>query len=845
MSKVSSKTQRSWGLPVNGPVFWSSIAFLVASITLVLIFRENAEAVFSGLQVAVTSTMGWLFILSVNIFVAFCLYVAFSRFGSIRLGGKDAKPEFSTSAWFAMLFSAGMGIGLLFWSIAEPVNHFQTPPLGEPGTPAAARQAMDFTFLHWGLHAWAIYALVALALAFFTYNRQLPLTVRSAFYPFLGERIHGVTGHMIDTLAVIATLFGLATSLGLGVQQVASGLNHVFPTISNTISTQIILIAVITSIATVSVVTGVDKGVRILSEWNIRIALFVLVAVLVLGPTVFILGSYVQNTGSYIGNFMQLSFWNEAYSTSNWQGTWTAFYWAWWISWSPFVGIFIARVSKGRTIREFVLGVLIAPTLLSFLWMTAFGSTALHETLAGDPTIADAVASDVSTALFVFFEQLPFSTILSVIGVLLIAGFFVTSSDSGSLVVVSLTSGGVLNPPVGLRVFWALAGGAVAAVLLLGGGLQALQTAVIITGLPFAIILLLMCYSLYRGLDEESTEASKLSQAQERKAYQQLVTEMLAKRVAKQQLPTAEGQRDKRQEPRTTGKPIAIDTMMVCLDLSDIDEKLVAFTHNICQRLPTQKVYFVHNIKTAELGNDTGELLDGVDLSQEVEASISEIIQDHFAGGCDYEILVSEEPNTEVMMADLVKRYGVKLTILGKKMSNKSTGALGTKLLRSLPCSVLVYPEAASFTIERVLTPIDFSDTSVHALRLSKRLSDQLNLNLEIMHVYKLPSQYFPLISEEKAVKKAEELVSGRFKDLQKRHQEIAEVPYTLVRAAGKSTAERISMQLRKGKHDLLVLGLKGNSPIPSLSLGSVPTELYNMDIATPLWLVYSEAVMR
>lgn len=534
MNKIKSDVKKTMGMEVNGPVFWSSIVFLVVSIALVLIFREDAEAFFSATQAAVTSNMGWLFILCVNLFVAFCFFVAFSRFGKIRLGGKDAKPEFSTSAWFAMLFSAGMGIGLLFWSIAEPINHFQTPPLGEPGTPAAARQAMNFTFLHWGLHAWAIYALVALALAFFTYNRQLPLTVRSAFYPFLGERIHGVVGHVIDILAVIATLFGLATSLGFGVQQVAAGLSHVFPAIANDITTQIILIIVITGIATISVVTGVDKGVRILSEWNIRVALFILVAVLVLGPTVFILGSYVQNTGSYIGNFMQLSFWNEAYSTRNWQGGWTVFYWAWWISWAPFVGIFIARVSKGRTIKEFVLGVLIAPSLLCFLWMTAFGSTALHETLAGNTTIADAVAADISTALFVFFEQLPFSTALSVVGILLVAGFFVTSSDSGSLVVVSLTSGGNPNPSVGIRVFWALAGGAVAAVLLVGGGLQALQTAVIITGLPFAIILLLMCYSLYRGLDEEAEEESKLGRTQQRKAYQQLVAEMLAKRAQRQ-----------------------------------------------------------------------------------------------------------------------------------------------------------------------------------------------------------------------------------------------------------------------------------------------------------------------
>ncbi|MGY2132933.1 BCCT family transporter [Hymenobacter sp. HD11105] len=534
MSKVRSDAKKSFGLDVNGPVFWPSIVILVLSITLVLIFRKSAEVFFADIQASVTSNMGWLFILSVNIFVAYCLFLAFGRFGNIRLGGKDARPEFSTGSWFAMLFSAGMGIGLLFWSVAEPINHFQTPPLGEPGTPAAARQAMNFTFLHWGFHAWAIYALVALALAFFTYNRQLPLTVRSAFYPFLGERIHGIIGDVIDILAVIATLFGLATSLGLGVKQVAAGLHHVFPVIVNDVTTQIILIAVITGIATVSVVTGVDKGVRILSEWNVRIALLVLLAVLILGPTVFILGSYVQNTGYYIGSFMQLSFWNEAYSNGNWQGTWTVFYWAWWISWAPFVGIFIARVSKGRTIKEFVLGVLIVPSLLSFLWMTVFGSTALRQVLAGNTAVAEAVAADVSTALFVFFEQLPFPTVLSVIGILLITGFFVTSSDSGSLVVVSLTSGGRPDPSVITRVFWALSGGGIAAVLLLGGGLQALQTAVIITGLPFAIILLLMCYSLYKGLSEELEEETKLGSAQQRKAYEQLVAEMLAKRAQKQ-----------------------------------------------------------------------------------------------------------------------------------------------------------------------------------------------------------------------------------------------------------------------------------------------------------------------
>ena len=290
---------------------------------------------------------------------------------------------------------------------------------------------------------------------------------------------------------------------------------------------------------------------------------------------------------------------------------------------------------------------------------------------------------------------------------------------------------------------------------------------------------------------------------------------------------------------------IKIDAMMVCLDLSDIDEKLVAFARSICERLEVRKVYFVHNIKVYELSEDFKETFGDIDLSKEVEANITDIVAEHFAGGCDHEILVSEEANTEMMMADLVKRYKVKLTIIGKKMSDKSTGALGSKLLRVLPCSMLVFPETAHFSIQKMLVPIDFSDTSVHALRLSKNLSDQLSLQLEIMHVFRLPRQFFPLISEEKAVKKAEEIVKGKFGDLQKRHQEIASVPYTLVRAANKSIAERITLHLEKGHHDLLVLGLKGNNPMPSLSLGSVPTEMYNTDIKVPLWLVYSDDVIK
>ena len=527
---VRSDRKKSLGLPVNGPVFWSSTLIIVVIIGLTLAFHARAQVVFSTVQSAVSANAGWLMIISVNIFLVFGIFLAFSKFGHIRLGGPKARPEFTTTSWFAMLFSAGMGIGLLFWSIAEPVSHYNMPPTGEGGTVEAARMAMNVTFLHWGLHAWGIYALVGLSLAYFTYSRKLPLTIRSIFYPFLGDRIHGRLGDIIDILAVLATLFGLATSLGLGVKQIASGINHVVPAINNTVTTQIILIAIITGIATISVVLGIDKGVRFLSVWNIRVAVILLGAIFLLGPTVFILQAFVQNTGQYLSGLVEWAFWNEAYSDEGWQMDWTVFYWGWWIAWSPFVGMFIARVSKGRTIREFVLGVLVVPTLLTFFWITTFGSTALRDLMAGNETIAFAVAADVSTALFVFFESFPLSTVLSVIGVILVAGFFVTSSDSGSLVIDSLTTGGKIESAVGLRIFWAVSEGAVAAVLLLGGGLHALQAASIVTGLPFTILLLIMSYSLYKGLKEEMDIEEKAGRTREKKAYQDLVAEMMARR---------------------------------------------------------------------------------------------------------------------------------------------------------------------------------------------------------------------------------------------------------------------------------------------------------------------------
>jgi choline/glycine/proline betaine transport protein len=530
----SDEKKSIFGLDVNGPVFFTSAIIITIIIALTLIFKDGAEQVFTATQDYVANKAGWFFILSVNVFLIFMIYLAFSKFGHIRIGGQSAKPEFKTISWFAMLFSAGMGIGLLFWSISEPVYHFLSPPMAEGGTAEAAKEAMKYTFLHWGFHAWAVYALVGLSLAYFTYSRGLPLTIRSIFYPYLGDRIYGKIGDAIDIFAVIATLFGLATSLGMGVQQIAAGLNHLFG-IDSGVQTQILLIAGITAIATVSVVLGVDKGVRVLSEWNMRIAVLFLGIVVVLGPTIFIFKSFVQNTGSYFSSILEIGTWTESYTGSNWQNAWTVFYWGWWIAWSPFVGMFIARISKGRTVREFILGVLLVPSLVTFFWISAFGSSAIHMTLLGDDTIANAVNDNVATALFVFLEDYPFAFILNIIAIVLISGFFITSSDSGSLVVDNLTSGGKIDAPVGQRIFWAITEGGVASVLLLGGGLQALQTATIVTGLPFAVILIVMCFSLYKGLNEDLKKLNKRELQKDFENYEEIVSEIMKKQSVNQQ----------------------------------------------------------------------------------------------------------------------------------------------------------------------------------------------------------------------------------------------------------------------------------------------------------------------
>lgn len=524
---------------IHPPVFWPSVALIILFITVTLWVGEPMALIFASSKTFITDKAGWLFIIAVNTFIVFCFYLGFSKFGAIRLGGKEAQPEFSTGSWFAMLFSAGMGIGLLFWGVAEPVYHYALPPYGEAHTLEAANRAMNLTFLHWGFHAWAIYAVVGLSLAFFAYNRKLPLTIRSVFFPLLGDRMNGWMGNLIDVLAVLATLFGLATSLGLGVQQISGGLFYLFG-VPNTITTQVLLIAGITLIATISVVSGIDKGVKFLSQWNVRIAAILLIFVLIVGPTLFIFRSFVQNMGNYLGSILEVSTWSEAYRDNGWQGDWTVFYWAWWISWSPFVGMFIARVSRGRTIREFIFGVLLVPTLLTFLWLTAMGGTAIfldmqEGALSGSHILAETITGDVSIAMFVFLENFPFSGIGSIIGILLVTSFFVTSSDSGSLVIDSITAGGKLDAPVGQRIFWATTEGTVAAVLLIGGGLTALQTAAITTGLPFLLILVIMCYSLQKGLSQEFARLSQYDKDLDRKSYEKRLSDVIMKKLEKEQ----------------------------------------------------------------------------------------------------------------------------------------------------------------------------------------------------------------------------------------------------------------------------------------------------------------------
>jgi betaine/carnitine transporter, BCCT family len=495
------------GLDLHNPVFFWSALLILVFVVGSLLFPEQSKVGLEGTRDWVINVFDWLLLSSGNIFVLFCLALIVLPVGSIRIGGQDAVPDFSRTSWFAMLFAAGMGIGLMFWSVAEPVGYF-TEWFGTPlniagGTEEARAAALGATMYHWGLHPWAIYGVVALSLAFFTYNKGLPLTIRSTFYPLLGDRAWGPIGHVIDTLAVIATIFGLATSLGFGAQQAAGGMEFLFG-IPASLTTQIVIITGVTGVALISVMRGIDGGVKVLSNINMVFAALLLLFVMIAGSFVAFLANVGTTTSAYFDYILPLS--NPVgREDSTFYHSWTIFYWAWWISWSPFVGMFIARVSRGRTVREFLTAVLIVPTVVTIVWMSVFGGNGVDQVMAGVGELAGGIG-DSSLALFQMLENLPMTAITSFLAIVLVLVFFITSSDSGSLVIDSITAGGKTDAPQAQRIFWVILEGVIAAVLLTVGGanaLSALQAGAVSTGLPFTIVLLLMCVALAKGLSHE------------------------------------------------------------------------------------------------------------------------------------------------------------------------------------------------------------------------------------------------------------------------------------------------------------------------------------------------------
>lgn len=494
------------GRTINPTVFYTSAFLMTVLVVFASVFPNTADTYFTHIQSWIVGHVSWFYVLTVAIILLSAVYLAATRYGDIKLGPDHSKPDYKNISWFAMLFSAGMGIGLMFFGVAEPVMHFISPPVGDPNTIEAAKEAMKLTFFHWGLHAWAIYAMVALILAFFSYRHGLPLTLRSALYPMIGDRIYGPIGNAVDIFAVISTILGIATSLGYGVLQINGGFNYLFDLPIGTY-VQVILIISITALATLSVATGLDKGIKILSEANLVLAVVLLGLVLAMGPTVLLLQSLVENTGGYFSEIVNKTFNLYAYEQTDWLGGWTLLYWGWWIAWSPAVGIFIARISRGRTIREFITGILLVPTGFTFMWMTVFGNTSIDMIMHGGMTsLAETVSADSSLALFAFLEHFPFSTLLSIVAVFMVILFFVTSADSGSLVIDMLASGGQTDTPLWQRVFWASSIGLVAITLLISGGLPALQTASIASALPFSLILLTAIWGLFKALHFDSTK---------------------------------------------------------------------------------------------------------------------------------------------------------------------------------------------------------------------------------------------------------------------------------------------------------------------------------------------------
>jgi len=494
----------------TNPIMTVGSALLVLGFVLFTVLNpQYAETIYNAVKFFIADELAWYYVglMSFSLFLA--IYTAFSRFGNIRLGKEEEEPEFSFFSWFSMLFGAGIGIGILFWSIAEPIYHFQSNPFISAENSLsieAAQIAMRLSIFHWGLHGWAVFAISGLSLAYFSYCKGLPLSVRSGLYPIFGEKIYGPIGHAADLLAVFGTVFGIATSLGLGAQQMNAGFNYLFG-VPISIANQVVIIGGISILATLSVLSGINKGIKLLSELNMRLTLIILTFFIVLGPTSYLLGAFVTNIGDYLTNAVSLGFWVDSNSESEWQGNWTIFYWGWWIAWAPFVGVFIARISKGRTIREFVLGVLLAPTVLAAFWITVFGNTALHIELFGAGGVTEAVNEDITTALFTTIELMGLGNILTIVGAsictLMLVTYFITSADSATLVICNLVTMGNQHPPARYRIFWGLSIGAVAGGLLLAGGLKMLQTASIAAALPFSFVFILMVWGLYKSLRED------------------------------------------------------------------------------------------------------------------------------------------------------------------------------------------------------------------------------------------------------------------------------------------------------------------------------------------------------
>lgn len=486
-------------------MFYTSAGLIAAFVIFGTFWTDYAKVLFEQAQSLISRSLGWFYHGAVTFCLLFCLWLIVSRYGSIRLGKDTDRPAYGYMTWFAMLFSAGMGIGILFWSVAEPVMHCTSPPFGEPLTTEAAFLAMDITLLHWGLHGWCVYVVVGLGLALAAYRLEQPLTFRSVLYPILGDRARGLTGDAIDIFAILGTMFGVATSLGMGAQQINAGFNYLFG-LPVSLPTQLVLIAAITALATASVVSGLNRGILILSRIAIWLAVVLLIYVVVAGPTAAAFESAFMYGGHYLKTLVRQGFWSDLGGTDEWQGDWTLFYWGWWIAWSPFVGTFVARISRGRTVREFVLGVLIVPTLVTCFWFCVFGGMGLNAVLDGSERLAQAVNDNFSIAIFVFFSSLPGEAILCGGGLIIILLFFVTSSDSASLVIDYIASGGDPDPPKRQRVFWAASEGVVAAVLLIGGGLAPMRVFQLITGLPLAVILLLTCAAIVVALHRERSD---------------------------------------------------------------------------------------------------------------------------------------------------------------------------------------------------------------------------------------------------------------------------------------------------------------------------------------------------